>query len=333
MQPLRVMGSDHDIDVVDQELERWERAGLITHDQVVRIHAVEAVAPKATSTSMVAEILVYLGLAAVFAAAAALVGQQWESIPFGARLALVAAPAIGAGVTAAGLRSRGEAASRAASVLFAGSVGLTAGVGAVIIDEVTPGRDWQSMLIVGGPAFVLALVCLWLEPRALQLLAMVGTGIPVALSGVDLVWGEVTDTYGAMTVAAIGFYGVTRASSLWPIEPARFAEGLFAGTLLFGIWNAAVQEDALWAEFLGLAAAGALLAFSVQIRSTRFLIAGGIGLFAFLTMLVTRHLTDQIGAPLALLLCGVALIGAAALVMRLHQAASATDADGERSAS
>lgn len=333
MQPLRVMGSNHDIDVVDEELARWERAGLITHEQAVRIHAVEAVQPTTATTPLIVEILVYLGLAAVLAAVAALVGQQWESIPFGARLALIATLAVVAGAIAVGLRSRGEAASRAASVLFAGSVGLTAGVGAVIVDQVTPQRDWESMLIVGGPAFVLALAYLRLTPRALQVLAAVGTSIPVALSGVDLLWGEVTDTYGSMTVAAIGFYGVARASSLWPIEPARFAEGLFAGTLLFGIWSAAVQEDALWAEFVGLAAAGTLLTFSVQIRSTRFLVAGGIGLFAFLTMLVTRHLSDQIGAPLALLLSGIALIGAAVLVLRLHRAASATDADGARSAS
>lgn len=81
-----------------------------------------------------------------------------------------------------------------------------------------------------------------------------------------------------------------------------------------------IPPDALWAEILGVAMAGLLLALAVQIDSTRFLTVGGVGLFAFLTMIVMRHLSDQIGVPVALVLSGAVLIGAALLVARLYRA-------------
>lgn len=60
------------------------------------------------------------------------------------------------------------------------------------------------------------------------------------------------------------------------------------------------------------------LGLSVSVRSVRFLATGGIGLFVFATMIVMRHFAEQIGVPLALLVSGIALIGAAILVARLH---------------
>lgn len=305
------------LDSLDVELERWRRAGLISSDQATSIHEFEAHRPPSSRTSLVVEVLVYLGVAAVLGSAIALVAQQWDEFGVAGRLAFFLVLATTSGVGGWLLRgSENTPGTRAGSVLWLVSVAFAVGAGAVVADEYAPDR-WQTPLIVAGPAWLLASRYWQSERRPLQLLAATVTFVPVVLAGVDLVFGEITPTSAGTTMAVIGLIGIGVTPKGW-VPPRRFAELFYALVLLFGLTTMAGQPNALWAEVLGVLVAAGLLALSVNVRSVRFLGAGGVALFIFATMIIMRHFAERIGVPVSLLVSGIGLIGAAILVARLR---------------
>lgn len=302
----------------DQQLSRWEHAGLITHDQSVAIHDFEAHTPKAARASLVAEVLVYLGSAAVVAAAFTLIAQRWRELGFGTKLSGAIVLAIAAGVTGAFMRtSEAPAMKRSASVIWGLSVAFAAGAGGVIAEETDPDRAWQTLLIVAGPAWVLSTIYWQRDKGAVQLLVSTAASIPMALAAADAIFGRLSTTIGGMTVAGLGAIGVFTTAMGW-VPAKRTGEVLYPAMTLFGTWITVAMPDSLWAEIMGAVVSIAFLGLSVKLGSMRLLGVGGSGIFVFLTTIVLRHFSEQLGIPLALLICGVSLIGAAVVVGRLR---------------
>ena len=79
------------------------------------------------------------------------------------------------------------------------------------------------------------------------------------------------------------------------------------------------MEPPGFGQLLGVAVAVCLLAASVWQRNTAMLVAGAIGLFAYLVAAVRYFLSDTVGTPIALLLSGVALMRVAVVTARLKR--------------
>lgn len=303
---------------VDQQLSRWEHAGLITHDQSVAIHDFEVRVPQAGRSSLVAEVLVYLGSAAVVAAAFTLIAQRWRDLGFGTKLSGAIALAIVSGLSGASIRTvEAPALKRSASVIGGLSVAFVAGAGGVIVDEYYPGRVWQILLIVAGPAWVLSAIYWQRDKGAVQLLVSTAASIPLTLAAADAIFGRLTPTIGGMTVSGLGAIGIFTTAMGW-VPAKKTAEVLYPAMTLFGIWITVAMPDSLWAEIVGAVVSIAFLGLSVNLGSMRLLGAGGFGIFLFLTTIVLRHFSERLGIPLALLISGASLIGAAVVVGRLR---------------
>jgi hypothetical protein len=156
---------------------------------------------------------------------------------------------------------------------------------------------------------------LWaLERRALQQVAMMVTAVATVLAAGDrLGWGW-------ETVAGLGLLGVGAAwlalGRLDLLQPRRTAEALGAIAATAGpeVLVAAGSEAWLWvglAVALGLLVAGSMLGRPVLL---------GIGAAALVLFLWEMAATwwRSLGAPLALLLAGLLLVGAAVVLSRLR---------------
>jgi hypothetical protein len=78
----------------------------------------------------------------------------------------------------------------------------------------------------------------------------------------------------------------------------------------------------------GAAVAAALLAAGAATRSAAVLALAGIGSFGYLFGSIMWFLRDTLGAPLALLLGGVALLAVAVITLKLGSMTRAMDPDG-----
>jgi hypothetical protein len=74
---------------------------------------------------------------------------------------------------------------------------------------------------------------------------------------------------------------------------------------------------------LGIGTGVALLGASVALRSTVLLAFGAAGVLLFLPQIVFEYLGDTLGAPLALLVCGIAILAAAFAAARLKRTVGA----------
>jgi hypothetical protein len=61
-----------------------------------------------------------------------------------------------------------------------------------------------------------------------------------------------------------------------------------------------------------------MLVFSVVAGEMIFLGAGAVGVFLFVPQIVLRYFGDELGAPVALFLAGVLLLGLSAVVAKLR---------------
>lgn len=94
---------------------RWVQEEIITEDQARRIIEFESL-PAGTRSTLLAEVLGYLGAALTVTAIAALTGEQWSEISFAGHVVIVAAAtsigAAGGAVAGHRLRSAGPARGR-----------------------------------------------------------------------------------------------------------------------------------------------------------------------------------------------------------------------------
>ena len=307
---------------LETSLARWVDSGLITEEQARAILATERsgdVAPDGAmepEPSLVATALGYLGASVALVGGIVAASRHWSEMGTGARLTLAGGATLlllAAGWVA---RRRDHPALRSLDgflwFLAAGGAAFTAGLaGHKLLDLET-----RTVFLVAGLATAAFGFPLWrIRPGPLQEIAVVAglavlveallhhlPGPPNELHGLPL-WG-----LGAIwCLLAWGGVLSERRSSL-----ALGGVALLMGPqiLSFG-WRGAGLA-------LGIGTAVALLAASVRLKSMLLLGFGAAGVLLFLPQIVFEYLGDSLGAPLALLICGVALLGAAFLAARLR---------------
>lgn len=265
--------------------------------------------------------LLYLGVAVLAVGVFALVAQGWSDLGSAARLIVVGVPALvmlGAGAlmraaTEPGIRRGGQLAWFATVPLLAGAL-------AVYLVEYEPAGfttddDRAILLTVALFAFALALLLWAAMPSVLQVVALGG-----ATYFLSMAIGAWPDEFSSslagitMVVAAAAALALAESNILAPRDAARLIFGLVAA---FGAYVPGFREGGTPWELFAFIVAVALLGLGIR-RSSFLYVLSGVGLlFLALVRTIFQNFSDQVGAPVALIISGALLIAAVLLLARL----------------
>jgi hypothetical protein len=297
-------------------LREWVAAGLINEDQATAIRSHEAAPTDERRVPLIAEVLGYLGGSLALIAAFILAGEFWPDLEAWARLLLVGAGTLA--FLAAGWFIKdadNEAIHRLSSFSWAlGTVGVAFFFG-LLANDVLGTKEETTALIASASGLAIGYVLYRLSPRSLQLILLGGAAVATPLALLAHLNQPPQEFYGL----AVWAIGVAWAVLAWGnhLQPQITAYALGSFAALLGPQVMRFSDNA-WPMLLGLATAGALLAFSVGLRNTMLLGFGAAGIFIFVPQIIFEYFGDTIGVPLALFLTGVVLLGAALLVARLR---------------
>jgi hypothetical protein len=302
-------------DDLARQLDEWVEHDLISRAQADAIRRHElATSDRRRGTPLIAEVLGYLGGALVLIAAITVVTQFWEDFAVAGRLAITAVGAVA--VLAAGglLVGRPEPAlRRLGGFLWLLAVAATAFWMAVLTRDAL---DWDTDAAATASAVVSLAVAgfLWrLRPRALQQIAVFVAAIAAVVTTLELTEVDDETTVGLAVFALGVVWLVVGWRGLVP--PRRTAEVLGCIGMLVGV-QAAVDDP--WAMALGVVVGVALLGVAVVADDAILLGFGVAGVFLFVPQLVFEWFADTLGTPITLLVCGLVLLGVAAIVARLR---------------
>jgi hypothetical protein len=295
-------------------LQRAVAARILSADQAQAVLAAER-ARKGVSGGRrfpVIEAVGYLGALLALSGAVTLVVRYWREVPTAGRLALLAAVAaatwlvgtrIGEASAAALIRLRG-------ALWFASSAAVAAFAGQATSD-LAHASDAAVWLLSGAAAAASAGLLWRLRERPAQHLACLAGVLMAAGGAAGLAGAE--GPVGLAIAAAGALWGAAGWLALLPPPVLAMAAGGVAVLAGAGI-TAGDWSDA--APLLGLAAATVLLAVGVATDRTPLTVVGLAGGFGYLPWTVGHFFADSLGVPLAILLCGIALLAVTLVVLR-----------------
>jgi hypothetical protein len=274
--------------------------------------------------SRLAEAAAYAGAVLVGAAGVVLVGQNWEDLGRPGRVAVLAGVTVVLaviGIAVAAVRPRGRTAMRqpAHAVrrrLASTALTIGAATGAGTIGVLSTGHHF---LFAAATAVLMIAVAQALAPSAVSETAGI---VAVALLA-GAVLEEADASFAALTVT-LAAVGVGWAALSWTALLTVPTLGLALGLALTFYAGAAAAfygfqpEEGVGIAVLCLLAAGGLAGY---VRTGRWPLAAA-GVLALAT-LVLRLTTDSLGAPVALLLTGLVLLGAGAVLLIRRRATEA----------
>ncbi|CAN5839771.1 hypothetical protein BH20GEM1_BH20GEM1_19520 [soil metagenome] len=305
------------MDDLERRLERWVAEGLLSSDQAAAVLAAERASEgeEEPGRSLGATALGYLGASIALVGGVVAASREWSEMATGARLALAGGATLlllAAGFLA---RRQDQPALRALDgylwFLSATGAAFTAGLVAHDLLEL----ETRSITLAAGLGAAAWAAPLWrIRPAPILAVAVVAglavfleallahlPGPPGELHGLPL-WG-----LGA--VLALLDWGKLAWRGRGSFALAGVLLLLGAQILSFG-WRPAGLA-------LGIGTAAALLAASVLLRSMVHLGFGAAGVLLFLPQIVFEYLGDTLGAPLALLVSGIAILAGSFLAARL----------------
>ena len=313
---------------LEEQLDRWVEAGIIdarTAASIVRYEAGQHPAPAPRGERPgVMEALLYLGVVVVSVGVFSLSEQRWPDLDSWARVLAIGVPTLLALMLGAGLvRSDEPGLGRAGQLAWFVSVGLFAGCVAIFLNEFEPAGiefddDPAGIISVFGSTSLLALALWVFSPTHPQVVAL-----GAALFGLGIAVGAWPDDYSpglaGMLIFAFGALGLglTETGAFTP----RFSGRLVFGTLaVAGPYQAGFTENGMAFELMLFAVAAALIALGVWRASFTLLAIGVVASFIGLVTFIFEHFEDRIGAPVALMISGGALIAGVLLLARFRSA-------------
>jgi hypothetical protein len=272
--------------------------------------------------SRLAEAAGYAGAVLIGAAGTVLVGEHWEALGQSGRVSVLAGitlvlAAVGIVVALAGphgrtalLRPEHAVRRRLASTALTIAAATAAGaVGNLATDHAFLLGAATAVLVMAGTQ--------WLAPSAVSEtggLAAVGLFAAAVLDE-----AHAPDAAAILTVALVGFaWAALTWTPLLTVPTLGLALGL--GTAAYtggvGAFSGTQPEEAIGLVVLVVLVAGGLAGY---VRTGRWPLAAAAALA--LATLVFRLTSDSLGAPVALLLTGLVLLGAGALLLVRRRAA------------
>ena len=278
--------------------------------------------PQVPLANRLAEAAGYAGAVLVGAAGAVLAGQHWHELGRSGRVAVLLAVTLvlaGTGIAVALVRPGGAAALREPAQAVRRRLASTALTIAAATAAGTVGNlvTNHAFLLATGTVVLVLAGTEWLAPSAVSETA--------GLAAVALLAAAVLEETGALDPVFLGTLvavGVGWAALAWTPVLTVPTLGLTLGLGLALYWGAVAAfygtqpEEALGIAVLVLLAAAGLAGY---VRTSRWPLAAAAAVA--LTVLVFRLTTDSLGAPVALLLTGLLLLGMGALVLVRRRAA------------
>ncbi len=299
-------------------------------------------APPHTGSSLrnrLAEVVAYAGAGLVIAAAILVLAQAWPDLTLTAQVGILAGIAVVllvAGLTVGGfwttdwrdqvsaLREAEHAIRRrlASTLLTGGALAAALSVGVWAADTLADGR---AVLPAALTALVIATIGWLLIPTSLAELAVPGAGLASLLSLSAYV--EITEPYGAVAVFALAAIWASFAALGW-LKHRTLSLGAGLTVAYFAAISAvtytedgvgAGAEAATWVyALLAILAVGCFAAY-VRLRDWPLVAVGLVATVSLVVRFIT-DVTDGSGAPFAILLAGLLLLGGAGLAWRLRPA-------------
>jgi hypothetical protein len=286
------------------------------------VPAAPARAPQPQLGNRLAEAAGYVGAVLIGAAGAVLAGQHWAELGHGGRVAILLGVTLvlaATGIAVALVRPGGAAAlrqpahavrRRLASTALTISAATAAGAVGNLVAE-------HDFLLGTGTAVLVLAVTQWLAPSAVSETA--------GLAAVALLAGAVLEEAGAPDPVFLGTLvavGLAWAALAWTPVLTVPTLGLALGLGLALYWAAVAAfygtqpEEGLGIVVLVVLVAAGLAGY---VRTGRWPLAAAAAVA--LTVLVFRLTSDSLGAPVALLLTGLLLLGLGAVVLVRRRAA------------
>lgn len=325
-------------------LGRWMAEGLIDAEQVGRIEAAEAarfspagsgagaagaVGGPGQRRGLVVEALGYLGGALAIVAGFIAVRQLWPEIPTGAELVFAAGGAVALLGAGAAIRAAGDPPlGRLRSVLWLMSTASLAAFVGVLAAQVWDFRGISTAVAMAGAATIYAAALWWRTRAPLQHLAMfasaavlVGTGVSQAGPGLRA-WGP--------------GLGIWALSGLWVIAAHRGylmpREVGYLAAVIGLLVGAQLTMEIAAGQVLALATVAGLLTAGVVLRRVILLVLGAVGVIMTVPETAARYLPENVGAPLAIFITGLILLGVALRLARTRKRSAPSEAAQDRPA-
>jgi Predicted membrane protein (DUF2157) len=325
-------------------LGRWVADGLIDTGQAERIEAAEAARLSPASSGQAAaarpasgpgqrralavEALGYLGGALVLVAGFIAVGQLWPDITTNAELAFAAGGAIALLVAGAAIRTDDPPLGRLRSVLWLMSTASLAAFMGVLAAQVWDFGGISAALVMAAASTVYATALWWRTRVPLQHLVLfasaavlVGTGIAWAGPGLEA-WGPGFGVWGLSVLWAIAVY----RGYLVPRDIGYLAVAI--GLLVGAQMTMAMAAG----QALALVTVAGLLVAGVALRRVALLGLGAVGVIITVPQTATRYLPESFGAPLAVLIVGLVLLGMALWLAKARKRSASAGAAGDGTA-
>lgn len=302
-----------------EHVRRWQAAGLIDETLARRILAFEGErAPEASAPATAPgafenrpgalEVLLYLGFAVAGAGAFFLIAVNWVDLESWARVMMIAVPALlalGAGALLRTFEDPGV--RRAGQLAWLLSAALVPGTLAVLLNEYGgEGGDTRgTVILIALAAFIYALVLWAFEPGHPQVIAIAGSLMFLAQAIGN--WPDDFSTALAGSSLLLGAGVGLLLTEVGLMTPRVSCRALFALETFAGPYQAGIAGPFVF-ELLTFVAAAGLIALGVARASFVLVVVGTAGVFVALVTFVFEHFSDDLGAPVALILSGALLI-------------------------
>ncbi|GAB4326087.1 MAG: hypothetical protein Kow0010_09010 [Dehalococcoidia bacterium] len=308
----------------DDHLRHWLEAGLIDEATAGRIREFERgarperEAPIPIPRPSLVEALLYVGVIVVAVGVFSLLERNWGELETWARIAVLAVPAAMALVAGWAMQATGDAPFvRGGDMTWLAGTALAGGTAAVVMHE--SDVEGQTVFLLAALSASLIALALWaVSPSYPQVLGVGGSLVVLGFSIAN--WPDDFRTVlGGPFMLAFGAAGIA-LTELRMAHPRLGAAVVFAALAAFGAFFTGLEDEVLWAELMSFVIAAGLMALSIWRQSFTYLLFGVALAFLQLVTFMFEYFEDTIGAPVALIISGGALIAAVLLLIPMRQA-------------
>lgn len=307
----------------DEHLKRWRNAGIIDEATASSIRDFEARPESAgesnTGRPSLIEALLYLGLVVVAAGVFALLAQNWDELQSPARIAVLVVPSGLALILGFALSTtKDEPFVRGGQMAWLLAVGLVFGAVLVTFNEYGASDDERNGLLVGSLLALGLAIGLWaLSGSALQVL-----GVAASMFTFAQALGTWPDDFSAAiagtTALIAGATGVALVE-IGVFRPRPFAALVMAFVAAAGVYEAGIDGTVVWAEILAFVVAAGLIFLGITRALFAYLFLGVVLAFIALVTVMFEHFESDLGAPVALIVSGGALVACVLLLIPLRR--------------
>jgi hypothetical protein len=299
-------------------LERWVEQGLLTQAQADSIRDFEREETSGQRLPPAAEAVAYLGILLTVAAAFALWTRLLDDPGDPIRLAISGGLALGLLVVGWPMGATDDRGMRriGSTLWLLGTIAVGFAVldGYIVATDedlpmVTTFAVGTSMLLVGGVAYLLR------REAATQVAAFLGAAVAVAGLPVWLLRADHAVAVAVTLLLLLLGAGWLGLDALGRLSPAGVGRILGAIAMLQAPLYALDVRVGVWLP-VGTGVSAVLLLVGVWLPGNAVAVLAGIGLFGYLTGTILHFFGETIGAPLALLLGALVLLGAAIVFSR-----------------